>query len=125
MLAGHTLLHPAIPPARLGHHACSIQCQTLSPSRHHSVTRPGPPGQHNIRPHFPPLISPPQHCCRLWDSPGIINPPTLPTNIPTAPHSDYTGPQWEQSNIQDDYTHLTGILPANHGRLLPTQIWLG
>ena len=91
-LSGHPFLHPAMPPARLGHHACSKQCQTLSPSYCHSATCWGSPGQHHSSSHLPPLVSPPQHSCRLWDPPGIHKLPSLPTNTPTALYSDYTGP---------------------------------
>ena len=63
-------------------HACSIQCQTLSPSHHHSATCLGSQGQHHSRSHLPPLIIPPQHCCRLW------NPP----DIQTRPHFQQTPP---------------------------------
>ena len=38
------LLHPAMPPARLGYHAQSIRSQSSSPSHHHSPPCAEPPG---------------------------------------------------------------------------------
>ena len=89
MLSGRTLLHPTMPPDRLGHHACSIQCQTLPLHHHHSATCSGPLGQHHSRSHLPPPISPPQHCCRLWNQQAYKNRPHF-QQTPSLPSTQAT-----------------------------------